>query len=251
VPVASSIPAVAGSPCSWRTAPGYRGSRDAPRGSDQPLVANVFLHWRSTTGCGTRIRRCRSPGMRMTRAHGGARPSQQILESIKRRLQHCRLEVHPTKTRLVYCKDDDRRGRTRLLSRLPGLHLRARRSKESPGTTSSTSVRRSYAAAKAMRQEMRRWHLPCGRQGPGDLARSESVLRGWIRIMAALPSALYSVSAIQWPAGSMGHAESTRGCVDIDVVRSTGSRRARREPRMFAHWALLGLRPAGWMMGAV
>ena len=26
---------------------------------------------------------------------------------------------------------------------------------------------------------------------------------------------------------------------------------ARREPRLFAHWYLLGLRPASWMMGAV
>ena len=34
--------------------------------------------------------------------------AQQVLSHIKRRLAQCRLEVHPEKTRIVYCKDDDR-----------------------------------------------------------------------------------------------------------------------------------------------
>ena len=34
-----------------------------------------------------------------------------MLEGIRSRLDDCGLEVHPTKTKIVYCKDDDRRGK--------------------------------------------------------------------------------------------------------------------------------------------
>jgi hypothetical protein len=33
-----------------------------------------------------------------------------VLEAIRDRFKQCGLELHPTKTRIVYCKDDDRRG---------------------------------------------------------------------------------------------------------------------------------------------
>src|SRR3954467_15411536 len=33
-----------------------------------------------------------------------------VLEAIRGRLADCGLELHPTKTRIVYCKDDDRPG---------------------------------------------------------------------------------------------------------------------------------------------
>ena len=36
--------------------------------------------------------------------------AQQVLSHIKRRLAQCRLDVHPEKTHIVYCKDDDRPG---------------------------------------------------------------------------------------------------------------------------------------------
>jgi hypothetical protein len=33
-----------------------------------------------------------------------------VLEAVRRRLRDCKLELHPEKTRIVYCKDDRRRG---------------------------------------------------------------------------------------------------------------------------------------------
>src|ERR1035438_2147647 len=38
------------------------------------------------------------------------RQARMVLTAIRDRLGQCGLELHPTKTRLVYCKDDDRRG---------------------------------------------------------------------------------------------------------------------------------------------
>ena len=60
------------------------------------------------------VRFCERLGVRFPRAthlvaHCGTETqAQQVLESIRCRLAQCRLEVHPGKTRIVYCKDDDR-----------------------------------------------------------------------------------------------------------------------------------------------
>lgn len=34
--------------------------------------------------------------------------TEEILEKLKKRLKECKLELHPTKTKMVYCKDKDR-----------------------------------------------------------------------------------------------------------------------------------------------
>ena len=36
--------------------------------------------------------------------------AQEVRRAIAERMQECRLELHPDKTKIVYCKDDDRRG---------------------------------------------------------------------------------------------------------------------------------------------
>jgi RNA-directed DNA polymerase len=35
--------------------------------------------------------------------------AQEVRAAIALRIQECRLELHPEKTKIVYCKDDDRR----------------------------------------------------------------------------------------------------------------------------------------------
>ncbi len=47
---------------------------------------------------------------RMPGNAGGAKGPESVLEAIRDRFAQCRLELHPGKTRIVYCKDDDRRG---------------------------------------------------------------------------------------------------------------------------------------------
>src|SRR3982750_24423 len=58
------------------------------------------------------------PGLRFERyaddalVHCGSEAeAQSVLEAIRGRLAECGLELHPTKTRVVYCKDDDRPGK--------------------------------------------------------------------------------------------------------------------------------------------
>ena len=33
----------------------------------------------------------------------------QEIEAVRQRLKECRLELHPEKTKIVYCQDDDRK----------------------------------------------------------------------------------------------------------------------------------------------
>jgi hypothetical protein len=111
--------------------------------------------------------------------------AQQVLESIKLRLARCRVEVHPAKTRIVYCKDDDRRGRhPEEKSTFLGSTFRPRRSKNRWGkffVNFTPAV--SNDAAKKMPQEMRRWHVNLrSDKAIDDLARMwNPVLRGWIQ----------------------------------------------------------------------
>jgi len=41
---------------------------------------------------------------------GSESQAQALKSSLERRFAECELELHPTKTKIVYCKDDDRRG---------------------------------------------------------------------------------------------------------------------------------------------
>jgi RNA-directed DNA polymerase len=94
------------------------------------------------------------------------------------------LELHPDKTRIVYCQDDDRRGE---YAHTPfdflGSTCQARRSKTRWGKyfiNFSPAV--STSAAKAMRQKTRRWGLQRRRdKSVEDLARMfNPILRGWL-----------------------------------------------------------------------
>ncbi len=95
----------------WLEAPAQREDGTlAPRtkgtpqgGVVSPLLANIFLHlafdaWMTRTYPGVPFEGYADDII----AHGKTEEqAQQILESITRRLAHCRLEVHPEKTRIV------------------------------------------------------------------------------------------------------------------------------------------------------
>ena len=157
--------------------------------------------------------------------------------------------MHPEKTKIVYCKDDDRQGSyPHEKFDFLGYSFRARRSKNRWGKyfiNFSPAV--SNQAATKMRREMRRWRLHLrSNKALDDLARMwNPVLRGWINYYGRFyKSALHPVfhhlnrTLIRWASrkykrlrGHQRQAEYWLGGV------------ARREPRMFAHWQLLGLKP--------
>ena len=110
-------------------------------------------------------------------------------------------------------------------------------------------------AAKAMRREIRRWRLNLRSDKTlADLARMfNRVVQGWINYYGRFyKSRLYPrLPAHQRVSGALGQAEiQTVAAATPDAARSWLASVARREPKLFAHWQL-GVRPDGWMMGAV
>jgi retron-type reverse transcriptase len=45
--------------------------------------------------------------------------AEQLKEALTKRLEECKLELHPDKTKIVYCKDDKRRGEYENISFAP------------------------------------------------------------------------------------------------------------------------------------
>ena len=88
-------------------------TRGTPQGGVvSPLLANLFLHyafdiWMQRHFPGVRFERYADDAIVHCRTEQEAR---EVLEAIRGRFEQCRLELHPLKTRIVYCKRDGRPG---------------------------------------------------------------------------------------------------------------------------------------------
>ena len=83
-----------------------------------PLLANLFLHyafdaWMQRNHPSVSFERYADDAVVHCRSETEAR---MVLEAIRGRFAQCGLELHPTKTRIVYCKDDDRPGTSSIFS---------------------------------------------------------------------------------------------------------------------------------------
>jgi RNA-directed DNA polymerase len=232
--------------------------RGTPEGSAiSPLLANLFLHYAFDVWIAREF-----PDVRFERycddvvVHcASERQARVVLDAIARRLADCRLELHADKTRIVYCKDADRRGsheheRFDFL----GYTFRPRLSRSRHGkhfVNFSPAV--SDEAAKAVRREIRSWQLQLRSDKTlRDLARMFNVIvQGWINYYGRFyRSGLYpslrrlNDYLVRWAMRKYKRlrrhpAQARRFLAEV----------ARREPGLFAHWRL-GLRPDGWTMGA-
>ena len=150
------------------------------------MLARV-TRWRLTL---PHVRICERVGVRLPRAtrllcHCQSEAQANRLRGVlEQRFTQCGLELHPEKTRIVYCKDDDRREHySNEQFDFLGYTFRPRRSKNRWGkyfVNFSPGV--SNAAAKAIRQSIRGWRLDCRiDKRVDDLARMfNPIIRGWI-----------------------------------------------------------------------
>jgi RNA-directed DNA polymerase len=228
-------------------------SKGTPQGGVvSPLIANIFLHlafddWMRQTHPDVPFERYADDVVVHCKTEEQARCVRQRIEA---RLGRCKLEAHPGKTKIVYCKDEDRQGTyPEQKFDFLGFTFRPRRSKNRWGKffiNFSPAV--SNRAAKEMRQRMRSWRLHLrSDKSIDDLARMwNPVLRGWIQYYGRFyKSALYSVfrhlnrTLKRWAMRKYKRLKRHRRRAE----RWLGGV-ARREPQMFAHWQLLGLKPA-------
>src|SRR3954470_7586546 len=152
-----------------------------------PLLANLFLHyafdcWMARVYPDIRFERYADD----TLVHCGSEAeAQSVLEAIRGRLAECGLELHPTKTRVVYCKDDDRPGKYEHIAfDFLGYTFQPRRAKNRWGRYFISFLPAiSTKAATAIRQTIRNWRMASTRnnQRLEDLARlANPVVRGWL-----------------------------------------------------------------------
>jgi RNA-directed DNA polymerase len=177
-----------------------RGKGTPQGGVVSPLLANLFLHyafdrWMQRTYPQLPFERYADDAIVHCRTEAEA---QEVQRAIAVRMQECRLELHPEKTKIVYCKDDDRRGTyPNEQFDFLGYTCRPRRSKNWKGKffiNFSPAV--ADKAGKAMRAEMRSWQLHLrSDKSIEDLSRMFNLqVRGWLQYYGRYyRSALYPI----------------------------------------------------------
>ena len=171
------------------------------------------------------------------------------------RLQSCGLELHPEKTKIVYCKDDSRK-KTYPNEKFDflGYTFRPRRSMTRKGKLFiNFSPAVSNKATKAIRDKFRSWKLPQrSDKAIDDLSRMfNPIIRGWIQYYGRYyRTALYPTmreldrDLALWAKGKYKELRS-----HLRKAKHWIARISRRAPELFAHWQMGARR--GSMMGAV
>lgn len=239
----------------WLKAPvriqdGTELSRDkgTPQGGVvSPLLANLYLHytfdrWMDRYYPDIPFERYADDGVAHCRCRVQA---EQLKAALAERFAQCGLELHPQKTRIIYCKDDDRREDYPETSfDFLGYTFRPRRSKNRWGKAFiNFSPAISNKASKAIRQEVRGWKLHLrSDKSLDDLARMfNAVIRGWIGYYSAFyKSALYPTlrhldrKLVLWATRKFKRLRGHRRRADHWLRGVAG-----RQLSLFAHWRLL------------
>ena len=171
-----------------------------------------------------------------------------LKEKIKERLIKCGLELHPEKTKIIYCKDGNRRGTYQNESfDFLGYTFRPRSAKTKLGRFfMNFSPAISNKATKEIRRVMRGWHIHrCSGETLEELSRfCNPILRGWINYYGRYyRSALYRVfntlnrSLMRWAMRKYKRFKFHK-CRATNWLRSI----AKRQPDTFAHWQI-GIKP--------
>jgi RNA-directed DNA polymerase len=160
-----------------------------------PLLANLFLHyvfdvWMQRNFPRIPFERYADDAIVHCRSERQAR---MVLESIRGRFAQCGLELHPVKTRIVYCKDDDRPGEHEHIKfDFLGYTFQPRRAKNRRGKHFVSFLPAiSTKAAKAIRATIRAWRMASTRnnQRLEELARLVNPsVRGWMNYYASRPA---------------------------------------------------------------
>lgn len=224
------------------------GTKGTPQGGViSPLLANLFLHyafdqWIETNCSDIPFERYADDAVCHYKSEKQAK---WLKESLEKRMAECRLELHPIKTKIVYCRDADRKDRyINEAFDFLGYTFRQRMSKNRWGKFfMNFSPAVSNKALKRIRQTIREWKLHLrSDKSLEDLAQMyNSNIRGWITYYGKFyKSMLYptfrhlDVILSRWSMRKFktlkNHKRRARHWIE---------RIAQKETKLFAHWSLL------------
>lgn len=211
-----------------------------------PILANLFLHyafdrWMQEHHPGILFERYADDVVCHCRSESEAVALRQAL---KERLEACKLELHPDKTKIVYCKDANRRGNyPQHKFDFLGYTFRPRKAMNRNGELFvSFTPAVSEKAAKAMRMKVRRWKLHHHNDLElAEIARwAQPVIRGWVQYYgrfrpSTLRGALRTIDhfLVRW---AQRKYKKLRGRTmrAWDWLRRVHA----RQPTLFSHWGL-------------
>lgn len=223
-----------------------------------PLLMNLFLHYVFDKWMAVQ-----EPGLRFARYADDAvvhcstlRDAQRLQEVLRKRFEECGLELHPEKSKIVCCKAD-RPWIDFPVSKFEflGYEFRLRTAVTREGRKFVCMMPAiSPSSAKAIRKEIRSWRIQNrSDKSIDDLSRMFGAkLRGWINYFghfyqSALYPTFYNLNRklVKWATRKYKklRRRSRRAHYWLGTV-------AKRQPNLFPHWQLLGLRPAIGVTGA-
>jgi RNA-directed DNA polymerase len=223
-----------------------RGKGTPQGGVASPLLANLFLHyaldrWLAANYSQAPFERYADDVIVHCRTE---RQAQAMRTAIAERLRVCGLELHSEKTKIVYCKDDFRKG-TYPNEKVDflGYTFRPRRSKSRKGRyfiNFSPAV--SNKAAKAIRDTIRSWHVSRrSDKAIEDLSRMfNPIVRGWLQYYGRYyRSALYpSMRALDRDLALWAKRKYKKLRGHLRRAHHWINRISRRAPALLAHWQM-------------
>jgi RNA-directed DNA polymerase len=221
--------------------------RGTPQGSCvSPVLASLFMHY----AFGTWLER-EFPAVAFERFADDAvvhcateRQAREVLAALDQRMAEVGLELHPDKTRIVYCKDGKRRRRdcAETSFTFPGCTFRARNALNRDGTSMFTGFLPAVSkdALKRMSEEVRSWrvHLRTGTELEDLAAWINPIVRGWMTYYGryyrtALDRLLRRINTylMRWAQQRYKRLRPFR------KAKRWWQELTTRQPRLFAHWA--------------
>jgi group II intron reverse transcriptase/maturase len=218
--------------------------KGTPQGSAvSPVLANLFLHWAFDAWMAREFPDCpferyADDAVIHCKSHARAR---QVLAALEQRMAEVGLELHPDKTRIVYCRDSNRRGPWAgpVSFDFLGYAFRPRSMSGKRGRFTGFSPAVSGNATARMGQAVRDWHL---KQHVSltweELAQWISpVIRGWMGYYGRFHrSALYPLLArinyhvLQWAKAKY------RRLRPVKALRRAWERITTQHPDYLPHW---------------
>ena len=219
-----------------------------PQGSViSPVLSNLFLHYVFDVWLSRKypeVPWCRYADDGLLHCKSG-KQAEELLIALDKRFKDCKLELHPDKTKIVYCKDGSRCGEYKVTQfDFLGYTFRRRKAKNTKRNTIfiNFSPAVSKKALKAMRAKIRQSNIRNRTELElSDISRwYNPILRGWIQYYGHYyPSALYAVfrhfnmTLVAWVRRKYKRFQrhKTRACVFLQEI-------AKKEPQLFAHWKI-------------